>query len=375
MNTYASIAVALAAALSLASCSASEQAPQPRPQDYLVDNTRAMFDTDSNQINCHGGGLLTVDSVTYWYGEMRPTKGFVSESVSCYSTTDFKNWKNEGVMIKAQGTDGPFAEGCIIERPKVVYNAATGKYVMWFHHELPGRGYEAAHAAVAVSDSPTGPFTFVRSGRVNPGAYPLNMTEQQRKTAYDIDSYEWWTPQWRQAVDDGMLCLRDVPGGQMSRDMTVFVDDDGKAYHIYSAEENLTLNIAELTDDYQGHTGRYIRISPAGHNEAPTVLKHGGKYWMVTSGCTGWDPNQARLLVADSIMGQWTQLDVNPCVGEGADKTFGSQGTWIGQAPDGRYYFLSDQWRPRCLADSRSFWLPISFTDDGQPRISWVDKF
>ena len=41
----------------------------------------------------------------------------------------------------------------------------------------------------------------------------------------------------------------------MSRDMTLFVDDDGKAYHIYSSEDNLTLQIAELSDDYLSHTG------------------------------------------------------------------------------------------------------------------------
>lgn len=46
----------------------------------------------------------------------------------------------------------------------------------------------------------------------------------------------------------------------MSRDMTLFVDDDGKAYHIYSSEDNLTLQIAELSDDYLSHTGKYIRI-------------------------------------------------------------------------------------------------------------------
>ena len=30
---------------------------------------------------------------------------------------------------------------------------------------------------------------------------------------------------------------RDLEGGQMARDMNLFVDDDGKAYHIYSSEE------------------------------------------------------------------------------------------------------------------------------------------
>ena len=83
--------------------------------------------------------------------------------------------------------------------------------------------------------------------------------------------------------------------GQMSRDMTLYVDDDGKAYHIFSSEENLTLHIAELTGDYLHHTGRYTRVAPAGHNEAPAIFKHDGTYWMITSGCTGWAPNEARI--------------------------------------------------------------------------------
>ena len=78
---------------------------------------------------------------------------------------------------------------------------------------------------------------------------------------------------------------------QMSRDMTLYVDDDGIAYHIYSSEENLTLQIAELTDDYQGHSGKYVRLFPGGHNEAPAIFKKDGTYWMITSGCTGWAPN------------------------------------------------------------------------------------
>lgn len=114
----------------------------------------------------------------------------------------------------------------------------------------------------------------------------------------------------------------------MSRDMTLFVDDDGKAYHIYSSEDNLTLQIAELSDDYLSHTGKYIRIFPGGHNEAPAIFKKDGIYWMITSGCTGWEPNKARLLTATSILGEWKQLP-NPCVGENADKTFGGQSTYV----------------------------------------------
>jgi len=38
----------------------------------------------------------------------------------------------------------------------------------------------------------------------------------------------------------------------MAREMTLFVDDDGKAYHIYSSEENSTTHISLLTDDTFG---------------------------------------------------------------------------------------------------------------------------
>ena len=92
--------------------------------------------------------------------------------------------------------------------------------------------------------------------------------------------------------------VRDLQGGQMARDMTIFIDDDGKAYHIYASEDNLTLHIAELTDDYLRHTGLYVRVAMGEQNEAPTIFKKDGVYWMITSGCTGWAPNAARLFRA-----------------------------------------------------------------------------
>ena len=57
----------------------------------------------------------------------------------------------------------PIAKGCILERPKVVYNKKTGKYVMWFHLELKGKGYGSAYAGVATAAKPTGPFKFLKA--------------------------------------------------------------------------------------------------------------------------------------------------------------------------------------------------------------------
>lgn len=171
------------------------------------------------------------------------------------------------------------------------------------------QGLSAARAGVAVSDTPEGPYRFIRSGRVNPGCLPADMDEQALATldTLNAENYQtWWTPQWRDAVSKGLMVKRDLEGGQMARDMTLYVDDDGKAYHIYSSEENLTLQIAELSDDYLSHTGKYCRVAPGGHNEAPAIFKKDGTYWMITSGCTGWDPNEARMFLAPSITGPWT---------------------------------------------------------------------
>ena len=287
-------------------------------------------DMDGELINAHGGGILFHEGKYYWFGEHRPATGFVTEKgIACYSSTDLLNWKNEGIVFAVSEEAGSDIEkGCIMERPKLIGGKKTGKFVMWLHLELKGQGYGPARTAVAVSDSPVGPYRFIRSGRVNPGIYPLNMTKKERKLKWNLEQYkEWWTPEWYEAIRKGMFVKRDLEGGQMSRDMTLFVDDDEKAYHIYSSEENLTLQIAELTDDYLNHSGKYIRIFPGGHNEAPAIFKKDGIYWMITSGCTGWDPNKARLLTATSILGEWKQLP-NPCIGENADKTFGGQSTY-----------------------------------------------
>ncbi len=326
--------------------------------------------TDGKHVNAHGGAIVQHDGTYYWYGEHRGngTPGSGQKGVACYVSKDLKNWDNKGIVLSVTDSVGAALErGCIIERPKVVYCPATGKFVMWFHHEMKGVGYGSAYSGVAVADNPLGPFVFMKTGRINPGVYPANMPEEQ-KTMQWSKELEWWTPEWRDAVSKGMFTLRDLEKGQMARDMTIFVDDDGKAYHVYSSEENLTLNIAELDSTFTNHTGRYIRIFPGGHNEAPAVFKHNGTYWMITSGCTGWAPNEARLMKADSMMGDWTQLP-NPCKGEGAKTTFNSQSTAVAHFGD-RYTFMADMWNPKNLADSRHLWLQIRFDENGTPYIT-----
>lgn len=338
-------------------------------------------DTQGTAINAHGGGMLFYGHTYYWFGEYKSENTSAAlKGITCYTSTDLVHWHNKGIALAVSTQKGSDIErGCIMERPKVVYCPKTGKFVMWFHLELKDQGYAAARAAVAVSDRPEGPYTYLRSGRVNAGKYPCNFTagDIAALDTLQVSHYAtWWTPTWRKAVEQGLFLKRDFAGGQMARDMTIFVDDNGKAYHIFSSEDNMTLHIAELSDDYIHHTGRYVRVAPGGQNEAPTLFKHAGKYWMITSGCTGWDPNAARMFSADSIMGPWTQHP-NPCQGAKASTTFGAQGTYVLHLTNGHkseYIFMADVWNPKRPIDARYVWLPITFRQ-GLPVIEWRDNW
>lgn len=300
------------------------------------------LDTSGNPINAHGGGVLYHNGKYYLYGEYKKGKTILPEwatwecyrtdvtGVSCYSSPDMVNWTFEGIALPAVKDDPnhDLHPSQVLERPKVIYNSKTGKFVMWAHVE--SANYGKAAAGVAVSDTPTGPFTYLGSFR---------------------------------------------PNDAMSRDQTVFVDDDGKAYQFYSSENNATLYISELTDDYLKPTGRFTRNFIGESREAPAVFKHDGKYYMLSSGCTGWDPNQAGLAVADSIMGPWTNLG-NPCTGKDADKTFYGQSTYVQPVygKKGLYVAMFDRWNKTDLENSRYIWLPISF-DNGKITIPWRERW
>ncbi len=346
-------------------------------QNQVIRSGEIWPDTEGNHINAHGGGVLKYGDTYYWFGEHK--SDHTSDAlvgVTCYASKDLMNWRNCGVALSVTDQKGHDIErGCILERPKVIYNAKTGKFCMWFHLELKGRGYNAARFGVAVAERPEGPYEFLYSGRANAGKWPVAFDAEalSKVDTLDADHFKtWWTPDWHRAVAEGLFVKRDFQGGQMSRDMTLYVDDDGKAYHIFSSEDNLTLHIAELTNDYLHHSGRYTRVAPAGHNEAPAIFKRNGTYWMITSGCTGWAPNAARMFSASSIWGPWTQHP-NPCIGPNADKTFGGQSTFILPLGNDQYLFMADIWRPKHPSDARYIWLPIEFEKE-KPVIKWQEQ-
>ena len=328
------------------------------------------LDDQGNDINAHGGGVLFHAGVYYWYGEAKEGRTYVTAAnkswggtrvvaggVTCYSSTNLSMWKNEGTVLPSVSDEPSHDLHCekVIERPKVIYNATTKKFVMWLHQD--SADYAAARSGVAVSDRPTGPFKYLGSFRPNAGVWPINVTQEDKR------------PGPKNAL------ARDFKGGQMARDMTLFVDDDGKAYQFYSSEENVTMHVSQLTDDYLKPSGKYARILVDRSMEAPAVFKRAGKYYLIASGCTAWDPNAARSAVADNIFGPWTELE-NPCRGADADKTFYSQSTFVLPVQGRADVFIAmfDRWKQWDLAASRYVWLPLRFEDDA-PVIEGINDW
>jgi hypothetical protein len=342
-------------------------------------------DHNGVHINAHGGGVLFHDGVYYWFGEHKIAgeAGNVAHvGVHVYSSRDLYNWQDDGIALAvSDDPQSPITRGCILERPKVIYNARTKKFVMWFHLEPKDAGYSGAMSGVAMADQVTGPFQFVRAFHPNAGVWPQNVSLEQKcllspeetTRLADLElpggAVPYYPKHW--------LFRRDFAGGQMARDMTLFVDDDGVAYHFYASEANGTLHISRLAEDYLQPAGEFVRIFPGRFHEAPAVLKWRGRYFLFTSDCTGWAPNPARVSVADHIFGPWEELG-NPCLGTNAQTatTFQAQSTFILPVAGKRdaFIFMADRWNPANAIDGRYVWLPIEFRH-GVPTISWHDEW
>jgi Glycosyl hydrolases family 43 len=340
-------------------------------------------DNKAVHINAHGGGILLFNNTYYWFGEHK-TEGEVGNlsnvGVHVYSSKNLYNWRDEGIALSMQNdTNSLLVKGSVVERPKVIYNKKTKTFVMWFHHELKGQGYKAALTGLAISEKITGPYQYIKSVNPNAGKWPINFPEEFKIDDKNISSegVKIQTPEGKKSVREGIFVRRDFAKGQMARDMTLFVDDDGKAYHIHSSENNQTLHFSELSDDYQDFTGRYTRVLEGKANEAPAIFKKEGKYYMISSGTTGWKPNPARLSVADNILGPWIELG-DPSRGDQnqVKTTFWSQSTYILPVIGKKdaFIYLGDRWTPENAIDGKYIWLPIQF-EDNKPVLRWFDQW
>ena len=295
-------------------------------------------DDRGNYFNAHGGGILYVDNTYYYIGETRI--GIAPYGVNCYSSKDMYNWKFESRCLTMpfdplRSDMQDMNHGRLLERPKVLYNEKTKKFVMWVHWEDGSGGYGEARVLIATADKVTGPYQFVKTFR---------------------------------------------PNGQESRDQTLFMDDDGKAYQFRSSEVNATLQISELADDFLNvkntSSSGYSRNFVGWHFEGPAIFKHKNKYFGFFSGTTGWSPNPAKSAGSNSVLTGWYYIN-NPCVDDNANVTFYSQPANVFKIPGktDAYMYIGDRWTINSsIAASTQVWLPISMRT-GVPAIHWYDSW
>jgi hypothetical protein len=271
-------------------------------------------DVDGNRIEAHGAGFLYKDGTWYWIGEDKShtvnTGGF--KRINCYASTNLKDWKFENAVISPSTHRDLQAADRIVERPKFIYNDTTKQYVMWLHWE--GSNYADAEAGVFYSDTVCGDYVLHKHFR--PGA------------------------------------------NNMSRDDTLFKDEDGTAYFISATNENWDLAVYELTDDYLDVARQVTTLWVHGHREAPAMFKdEEDRFFLITSGCTGWDPNQGQYAYSTAVGDGWSDL-----INFGDSITYDTQPTYVIPVIGTKtttYVYAGDRWQDPELVDSKYIWLPI----------------
>lgn len=184
-------------------------------------------DNNGVHINAHGGGMLQQGDTYYWFGEHK-TEGeggnVAQVGVHCYSSKDLYNWKDEGIALSVSDDESsPIVKGCILERPKVIFNKKTGKYVMWFHLEPKGAGYTGAKSGVAVSEKVTGPYKLLSADRPNAGFWPKNVLDIHKGPVPEESKKGFGGGGLPAHPDTLNLLGRDFESGQMARDMNLFL--------------------------------------------------------------------------------------------------------------------------------------------------------
>jgi hypothetical protein len=264
-------------------------------------------DTDGNVIQAHAGGILKEGNKYFWFGEDKTT-GSLFQNVKCYSSFDLKRWKFESNAITRQET-GDLRPNRIIERPKVLYNGATKKYVMYMHLDSPD--YKDARVGVATSSRITGPYTYLKGFR---------------------------------------------PLGRQSRDMTLFQDTDGSGYLLFEDRER-GLVVSRLSADYLNVAEEMSVLQRP--MESPAILHVGNLYYVLGSGLTGWDTNPNFYATSPSLRGPWSEFKQ---IAPDSPNTFNSQTTFLLPVKGDQgtsYIYLGDRWKKEALWDSRYVWIPI----------------
>lgn len=291
-----------------------------KAQWITISNGFSKADNLGRDLRANGGDITKYGDKWYLIGQ-----DMVNGGVNMYSSTNLVDWKFENKIISKETCEELQNGSRFIERPHLIYNASTKKYVIWLHWE--GAGYAPAEAAVFYSDEINGNYTYHKGFR---------------------------------------------PLGNMSRDCNLFLDDDGKAYFISAANNNADLVIYELSNDYLEVERKVITLWKGAYREAPVIFKNNDTYFLLSSGCTGWAPNQGQYAYAKSLEGPWSDRK-----NLGNVKTYDTQPTCVFpiKGTEGTtFVYYGDRWMDPANTEAKQILLPLQ-VDGNNLKLDYYSRW
>lgn len=343
-------------------------------------------DTAGDPISCHGHSVLynPADSTYYWYGENKEktVKGsnVWTYGIRCYSSKDFYNWKDEGLIIFPETTDTthPLHYSQWLDRPHILYNEKTKKYVCW----IKCMGENDGCFVILQAKRLLGPYELV-----NPGYRPLG---------FPVGDFEMWAD-----------------------------ERTGQGY-IWFETGHWEMLCADLSEDYLAVTEHYsehfVGIKPPETRESPAHFVKDGIHYLITSGTTHYHPNPSHVVRFTDPHGPYEDLG-NPHPSDTSMTSFHSQISDVIQIQGKKnlYIAVADRWVPQGVgkdtarkfraslekafasqtgpwprreehadvvdrsrtrrtslestAASTYVWLPIVWEEGDIPRIYWLDEW
>lgn len=274
------------------------------------------LDTSGDLIQAHAGQVFYEDGLYYWYGENKEyTKGELEADnsiwtwgIRCYKSSDLYNWEDLGLIVEPvlDDPDSNLFPDAYIDRPHIVKSALTGKYVMW----IKISGTESCFT-ILEADQITGPYVLIK--------------ENYKPMNYDIGDF-------------------DMINDEASGKCYMYVDASHQKLAGFVLTDDCKEVAEEINTCYEG-------LYPPLNREGLTMLDDGQKKYLLTSGTTGYTPNQCQYAIADSWEARMDEVG-DPHVGDDSYSSFNSQPSQIFKVVGtDKYICIADRWMPQYLLE------------------------
>lgn len=286
-------------------------------------NSQPRRDVNGQIVDAHDGCLQFFNGRYYLYGTAYGTNdGFGNGNrYRVYSSRDLAKWTLEGDLLKA-------APPGVYYSPYVVFNPNTHKYVLWYNWYPK---LWDGKLGVAVSDTPTGPFTIVHTDK-----------------------------------------LHSRPGSRAGVG-TLFVDNDGHGYCIFTAmDEDYGVRILALTPDYLGLTGEASQVILKGA-ECSILIRRNDLYYILSGPlcCLCPQGTIVQVLTATSPFGPYTVRSQINRRSDNGEPIIPAQETWIATIPTSAgptYLWMGDRWKSSpdgAKGHDFQYWTLLAFNPNG----------